>query len=177
MDNIYKNWYSRGYVPHFDSPEVVQFITFRLADSLPHEALIKLEEEVKLTGDINKLEYLQEYLDRGYGSCSLKIPEIAILVQDALLFFDNERYKLISWVIMPNHVHLLIEINAGYSMPKVIQSWKGFTARKANQLLGSSGHFWQRDYFDRYIRNEEHYYNTIDYIHDNPVKAGLVEIA
>ena len=74
---------------------------------------------------------------------------------------------------MPNHVHVVIEMLDGYSLTKVVWSWKSFTAKQANRALRRSGPFWDVDYFDRYMRNEEHLYRTIEYVEHNPVKAGL----
>lgn len=116
-------------------------------------------------------------MDAGYGQCYLRDPRIGQLVENALLYFDGDRYRLLAWVIMPNHVHALIETILGFPLDKIIQSWKSFTAHKANDLLGRSGQFWFPDYFDRYIRNERHFYNAVRYIHENPVKAGLVSRA
>jgi len=123
------------------------------------------------------LRLLEHYLDEGHGSCFLLRPRVAKLVQDALLHFDGRRYRLLAWVVMPNHVHALVEQLSGYLLADVVRSWKSFTARSANQLLGRSGRFWQRDYHDRYVRDEKHLAIALDYIHGNPVKAGLVERA
>ncbi|MFN2500887.1 MAG: transposase [Pyrinomonadaceae bacterium] len=116
---------------------------------------------------------IEEYLDAGIGSCYLSVPEIAELVQDALLFYDNTHYLLLSWVIMPNHLHMLIRPMAKVSLSKVMRDLKGFTARKANMVLGRDGAFWQPDYFDRYIQDQEHYFKALRYIERNPVKVGL----
>ena len=78
---------------------------------------------------------------------------------------------------MPNHVHLLMETDATHPLPKVVQSWKPFTAKQANAILGRTGVFWDRDYFDRYIRDDGHRAAVVHYIEENPVKAGLVERA
>jgi len=164
----FKGWHSRGYLPHFDSPETVQFVTFRLADSLPQEALARL----RLQGDA--LQRIDRDLDAGWGACWLKQPAIATLIETALLHFDAERYRLLAWCIMPNHVHVVFEIIDDYSLSKIVGSWKSFTAKRANDLLGRTGSFWESDYFDRYMRNEDHLERTIDYVEQNPVKAGLV---
>ena len=166
-----RGWHSRGYLPHFDSPETVQFVTFRLADSLPRSVV----EALKLQGDTVRI--VDRELDAGLGACWLQRAEIAGLVQDALLHFDGERYRLLAWCLMPNHVHIVFEMFGGYSLSDIIGSCKSFTARRANAKLGRSGSFWHPDYFDRYMRDEDHLGCTIDYIEQNPVKAGLVGIA
>lgn len=150
-------------------------IGFRLADSLPAEALRRLEQDLLFKTEGQRREYIKEILDAGHGECLLGDPRIATIVQNAFLFFDNQRYRLIAWVIMPNHVHVLVEMFDGFPLANIVQAWKGFTAREANKLLGRSDKFWQRDYFDRYIRDEAHYIDAVNYIHLNPVKAGLVE--
>jgi len=163
-----KGWHSRGYLPHFDSPETLQFVTFRLFDSLSARAL----EQMKLAvGDADR----DAFLDQGAGACWLRQPEIAQLVEDALLHFDGERYRLIAWTIMPNHVHVLIEALAGHRLGDMVSSRKRFSARMANRALGRSGPFWRDDDWDTYIRNERHFESAVSYIENNPVKAGLVE--
>jgi putative transposase len=165
----HKGWHSRGYLPHFDSQDVIQFVTFRLADSLPKEAL----ERIRLATQPESLR--DEMLDRGWGACWLKHADIAQLVEDAFLTFDGVRYRLHAWTIMPNHVHVLISSVPGASLGRVVSSWKRFTARQANRLLEREGAFWQDDYWDRFIRNEEHFNATVSYIDNNPVKARLVD--
>ena len=165
----HKGWHSRHYLPHFDSQDTVQFVTFRLADSLPLQALERLK-------NADRPETLRhEMLDNGWGECWLRHESIACLVEDAFLEFDGIRYRLHAWTIMPNHVHVLFTSMPNASLGTVISSWKRFTARHANRLLGRSGAFWQTDYWDRFIRNDEHFAATENYIDQNPVKAGLIE--
>ena len=97
-----------------------------------------------------------------------------MVVEENWLHFDNQEYRLLAWVVMPNHVHLLVEI---WQTPQaqLVKDWKGFTARRINRLLGRSGKLWQDDYWDRYIRDEAHYRKVVHYIEANPVKAGLVK--
>lgn len=75
---------------------------------------------------------------------------------------------------MPNHVHVLVEIDPEYQLSAIVHSWKSFTAKGAIKLLGQSAHFWQPDYFDRFIRDDTHYANAVSYIQQSPVKAKLV---
>jgi putative DNA methylase len=127
--------------------------------------------------DPERLRRVERLLDAGHGECWLAKPEIATLVEESLLHGDGQRYRLLCWVIMPNHVHTLIETLDGHPLPDVAHSWKSFTANVANRRLGRTGHFWARDYFDRYIRDDQHLAAVIRYIENNPVKAGLVERA
>ena len=166
-----KGWHSRGYLPHFDSPETVQFVTFRLADSLPRT----LVESLRLREQ--GLQAFDEELDTGLGACWLRKPRIATLVETALLHSDGERYRLLAWCLMPNHVHVVAEMRGNISLSAIVKSWKSFTARRANAELGRSGAFWHTDYFDRFMRDEDHLYRTIEYVEQNPVKAGLVQAA
>lgn len=96
---------------------------------------------------------VEAYLDQGYGNCYLKEPSIATSVQNALLFHDQSKYKLAAWTIMPNHVHLLCTPAAGNSLAEIMHSVKSYTSSEANKILARKGRFWQKEYFDRYIRN------------------------
>ena len=173
-------WHSRGFVPHFDKPDAIQAVTFRLHDSVPVDLIARWREELgwkEGSNDEALIELRQrisKYEDAGHGECWLKRPEIADLVQGALLHFDDERYRLLAWCIMPNHVHVLIETWEDWPLANILQSWKSFTAKEANNLLNRSGTFWFREYHDRFIRDEKHFVQATEYIAQNPVKAGLV---
>ncbi len=174
MDEL-KGWHSRGYAPHFDGGEIYQFITFRLHDSVPNDLIQSWKDELFITDDTLKgsEEYIKlqkkiiKFLDKGYGACYLKSNEIAKIVENALKFHDKDKYELIDWVVMPNHVHVLIRVNPNYSLTKIVHSWKSFTANEANKVLKRHGAFWMRDYYDRYIRDDKHYQATIEYIEKN----------
>lgn len=177
-----KGWYSRGYLPHRDESRLIQSITFRLADSLPREKLKMLEAELESLSenqrDAQRRKRIEEWLDAGMGCCILRHPDVAGYVQDALLHFHDSRYFLHAWCIMPNHVHVLVEPLV--PVASIVQGWKSFTARwilVRNEHLGlpvpDSRQVWMRDYWDRYIRSAKHYQKVVDYIHNNPVKAGL----
>ena len=173
-------WHSRGYLPHFDAGEVFQSITFRLHDSMPQELLVKWREELARESD--EIEdalrcRIEAYLDQGYGGCRLADDRIAALVQNALLHFDGERYRLSAWVLMPNHVHLLAAPLAGHSLSSMMHSIKSYTAQQANKILQRNGRFWFEDYFDRYIRNAKHFENAVAYIERDPVKSGSVQFS
>jgi len=170
----HKGWYSRGQLPHFDAPGQVQAITFRLADSLPKAYWDRLERYAP-GSSVRRQNHFQMHLDAGHGSCALRDPSVASLVERTLLFFDGERYCMLAWVVMPNHVHVLAETMQGYTLASIVQSWKSYTAHRANDLLDRSGTFWQKDYYDRYIRDERHLERAVRYVHDNPVLAGLAE--
>lgn len=176
-----RGWHSRGYLPHFDSSEVVQSITFRLVDSLPVSVVQRWQKELARLSekqrDTEIRARVENYLDAGYGERLMRDPEVAIIVESALLYFDAQRYRLFAWSIMPNHVHVLVQFLPGHSMSSVLHSWKSFTSKQINLLLGRTGTIWQADYFDRYIRNETHFQQAKIYIEDNPCKAGLCSVA
>ena len=180
--NEIKDWHRRFHsVPHREN-KALQSITFRLYDSLPKKVI----EEIKLKLDIKKedssynisqyqrlRQKIAEYEDAGYGQCFLRDERIAAVMQDTLKHFDGERYQLICWCIMPNHVHVLIEVNEGWSLSRIMHGWRSYTANEANRILGRTGEFWMEEYYDRYIRNDNHLQKTINYILNNPANAGL----
>jgi REP element-mobilizing transposase RayT len=116
---------------------------------------------------------LEAYLDRGLGSCWLGRPAIATIAEGALRFFDGQRYELGAWVIMPNHLHVLVDV-WDTPLSGMIKSWKAFVARESNKILGRHGAFWEREYLDTVVSDEAHWRRAVRYIVNNPVKAGLV---
>ena len=174
ISNKHPGWTDRGYLPHYDKPGLVQAVTFRLADSLPKEKRSEWEHLLHVTDDAERIRQIEDYLDRGAGSCVLRQPACAEIVQNALRHFDGERYQLIAWCVMPNHVHVLFETFGGHPIGRVVHSWKTFTAREINKLRGQSGQVWQDDFFDTFMRNDEHQAAVALYIERNPVSAGLV---
>lgn len=173
-----QGFYSRGYLPHYDATGLVQMVTFRLHDSLPKAVLEKLQAlargypEGEQSARLHRL--IDDYLDSGKGACWLANGEVAGMLTAELKHFDGVRYRLIAWVIMPNHVHVIVQPMPGFSLMEIIRSWKARSAVRANRILGRQGAFWQREYFDRYMRDEDHLEKAAAYIHYNPVKAGLV---
>ena len=176
-------WRSRGYLPHFENPLVIQHVTFHLADSLPQATLVRLANEVRRLPDgTRQAEYrklLEAWIDAGHGSCALQEPAIGYAVQAALLSFDTQRYRMFAWVVMPNHVHALFEPACDWTVAKIVASWKKFTARRIRERRRetdgqSISPTWHREYWDRYIRDAKHFNRAVEYIHWNPVKARLV---
>ena len=184
----------------FRSTGLVQFITFRLCDSMPTsrkgewEHLLAIAErsnaprssagarsiasqvpdqtEAHRRAAREQRVKLEEYLDRGFGECFLRDPRIATMMETALRFHHGSRFELLAWVVMPNHVHALIKVG-NTPLSKIIQNWKSIVAVKANQMLGRTGDFWQLDYWDTFMRNEEQKTKAVRYIENNPVKAKL----
>ena len=176
-ENSPRGWYSRGYLPHFDGGEITQFLTYRLADSLPQKVLANLQIQVEqeLITDREKLITIEKYLDQGIGNCYLRNAKVAEIVEENLLRFADVKYKLHAWVIMPNHIHILLRPLQGYSLSEIVHSCKSYTSTMANKVLNRTGKFWFPEGFDRFIRDYDHFEKAFNYIERNPVKAGLCE--
>ncbi len=166
-------WHQRGYLPHYDAPGITQFVTFRLHDAMPASRRSEWEALLHLEDDRKRRTQLEAYLDRGLGECWLRRPDIARLAADALRFFDGKRYRLDAWVVMPNHVHVLVEV---WQTPlsQLLHSWKRHVSLEANRMLRRTGPFWEREYWDTWMRNEEQIRKARRYIESNPAKAKLV---
>jgi putative transposase len=188
-------------LPHWHQPEAVTFVTFRLADSIPAPALKQWVEDrrrwlsargLSAEGDLastlallpeeQRKAYFREFgkrfhelLDAGHGSCVLKDPRCSGLVEDALKHFDGTRYHLGRYVVMPNHVHLLVAPMEEHGLSAILKSWKGFTAREINRLNGTSGQVWQHESFDHLVRHAGSLEAFGRYIEENPRKAKLRE--
>ncbi|MCH7224724.1 REP-associated tyrosine transposase [Haloferula sp. A504] len=170
-----RGWYSRGYLPHLDFREAIQAVTFRLADAVPRHLIERWRSALRYESEEERTQLLRKiarYEDVGAGACLLRNPDHARIVAETLQHFDGDRYRLLEWVVMPNHVHVLFRPDAA-TLDRIVQSWKRFSARQINRRLERSGIVWARDYFDRYIRDESHFNRTRAYIRNNPVKAGL----
>jgi putative transposase len=170
-----KGWTTRGYLPHYDKPGTVQMVTFRLADAMPASRRHEWEALFEIEDEREQRTQLEAYLDRGYGACVLRDPRAAAAVEAVLLHSDGQRYRLAAWVVMPNHVHVLFEMG-DLPMGQLLKIWKGASSNAINQLLGRSGTLWQREYWDRYMRDDEHFRKARHYVEWNPVKAGLVKL-
>jgi REP element-mobilizing transposase RayT len=182
---------SRGYLPHLEAQQAVYFVTFRLADSLPKELVLQLRKQraaieraslagATAAGDMVRLRELrallrkaERCLDGGLGHCYMRDPRIAKIVAEAIRQFHGQRYCLLAWCVIPNHVHVLFSPLQGQTLQTVLHTWKSYSANQANTLLGRTGHFWQREYFDHLVRNESSVRRITQYIQDNPRRAGL----
>jgi len=175
-------------LPHWQQTDAVYFITFRLRDAVPAHLRSQWESEREIWlrfhpepwGSEVESEYhkrfsgaIERWLDAGHGSCVLRRPDCTKIVAEAIRYFDGERLAMISTIVMPNHVHAVFVQNSEHPLEKLIRSWKPYTARKINELHGRTGGLWQRDYFDRLVRDEQHLANCVRYIRRNPEKARL----
>ena len=163
--------YRGHYLPHCEAGGRPQIITFRLADSLPRSVYAEIRRNISSQDERRALA--QRYLDGGRGRCYLRRSDVAEVVVGALKFYAPDRYQLVDWIIMPNHVHVVYE-QPRASVGKIVEDWKGYTGSKINKILGREGAFWKIDYFDRYARDERHFSNMRFYTILNPVQAGLV---
>lgn len=172
------------HLPHWQQEGRTFFVTFHLADSIPQAKLREWMTERDAWSRWNpepwseeqQREYakrfgntVERWLDAGEGACALEQPAAAEIVARCLRGHEEHH----AWVIMPNHVHVLFSIPEGGELSKLLQSWKGSTSREINRLCGRTGTLWQKDYFDRLIRNKEHFWRTANYIRNNPLKARL----
>jgi valyl-tRNA synthetase len=179
---------ARRNLPHWQQAGKTYFVTFRLADSIPATKLSQLEDERRVWLNANPEPWTTEqrqayyerfsakidaWLDAGSGSCVLKDERAAKVVADALIHFDGERYDLGAWVVMPNHVHVVVTPRDGHPIGDILHSWKSFTAHKINELLGRTGRFWQHESYDHIVRNDRALYEIQEYIDRNPEKAGI----
>ena len=209
--------YYRRNLPHYQPPNATFFVTFRLAGSLPIEVIIKLQEEYaaiekrlrtitdpeEKTKEIRHhhkryFEKFDEFLDKHYhGPTWMRDERIAELIATAIQYRNGKEYDLISYCIMPNHVHLVIsfvenveqtsvcskqndrtEVQStapyqNYELASVLRKLKGSTAREANKILRRSGAFWQHESYDHVVRDAKELDRVIWYVLNNPVKAGL----
>ena len=170
--SVHRGWHSRGYLPHFDSPETVQHIVFRTRDSFPQAMMASLPDD----GPCRR-RLIDTSLDAGFGCRPLLDGFNASTVENALLHFDGMRYHLLAWCIMPNHVHVVVCQMQANRPGVIVRSWKGFSARQINLAAGTRGAFWAPEFFDRFMRHETQLNATIAYVEQNPVAAGLVKHA
>jgi REP element-mobilizing transposase RayT len=177
-------------LPHWEQPGASYFVTFRLADAVPVELREQWKEEraiwLRLHPQPWSAEAEREYhrrfsqpfdqwLDAGHGACVLREVGCRECVVATLLHSHDRQYWLHAWVVMPNHGHVLFSLHPEASLAVEIGAWKSVSARGINRRLGRSGTLWQEDYFDRLIRDEEHFANCARYIRRNPGKAHLRE--
>ena len=174
-----------GHLPHWFQPEAVQFITFRLADSLPQTKLQELSlmrealgrretKDGELTAEEERLEEIVEgWLKIGYGGCVLSNAQCRQFVEEALFFNDKQTYHLHAFVIMPNHVHILLSPIGENSVVSIVSKLKRYSSRMIKQCVGMDGNVWQREMFDRIMRGEDDFAHKLAYIVNNP--NGLSE--
>jgi REP element-mobilizing transposase RayT len=179
----------RNRLPHWDVQHGILFVTFNLFDAVPQHVRARIREEadaqrsmiLKMRGNLTIGEKLtiarwveaeiSNALDGSHGRCFMRDERIAAIVAETITHFDESRYRLLAWCVMPNHVHVVFTPHE--RLDKVMHSWKSYTAKQANAALGRTGAFWQDDYYDRVVRDSRELAETVEYVMANPVKAGL----
>ncbi len=187
-------------LPHWEQENVCAFVTFRMADALPEPviqgwvaerdawlvenginpsdehwrlALEDLPEETLAAFHRCFTSRLHALLDAGHGECLLRRADLRGIVEDSLLNWHGERCLLAGSVIMPNHVHVLVQPMPGHHLLDLCESWKLWMARHINKALGRRGHFWQGESWDHLLRRAGYLVKYRKYIRRNPEKARL----
>jgi carbamoylphosphate synthase large subunit/REP element-mobilizing transposase RayT len=177
-------------LPHWRQTGAAYFVTFRLADAVPATLLREWKEELNRWLKFHpepwdsrtRHEYQRRFqesreawLDRGHGSCLLREEFAAEIVANALKHFQDTRYLLDAFVVMPNHVHALLLPLNGHSLSEILHSWKSFTGKELKSRARKQKIIWQDENYDRIVRDEKELQHFRDYIECNPSKAGLHE--
>jgi putative transposase len=191
---------SKRHLPHWEQPNVCYFLTFRTIDSIPADMMDRWQAERRqwlqiqginsqaddwhfrlemLPKDVRRefhkrfSKRMHDILDDCAGECLLRNPELRTIVSDALRHFENIRYRLAGFVVMPNHAHVLVQQLGTHGIKATCYSWKKFTSRKIHARLGRKGHFWQAETYDHIVRNEAEFEAYRAYLADNPIRAKL----
>ncbi len=175
-------------LPHWRQDGCTYFVTFRLADSLPHQKLEQWHEEkrtylasLKNPADREAIAAanglftgrFESIFDEGYGGCVLREQSVSADLEDVLRFHDGKHYALGSFVIMPNHVHVLVTPAAGHPLSEILGNWRSVSAHRINKILNRTGKLWQEEPFDHIVRNAEQLQKFGRYIRENPAEAKL----
>ena len=191
---------SERQLPHWFQPSVITFITFRTADSIPQNVLLRWYQELRdwlkqhgvetnskepvptveslpaeLQGPYRRQRFRRwnDHMDDCHGECHLRNRDLAEIVLNALRHFDENRYELDCCTVMPNRVHLLAAFHLPTTCRGQSKSWLHFTAFQINQRLNRKGEFWQSEPFDHLVRNAEQYLYLRKYIAENGSRANL----
>src|SRR5438067_5924460 len=181
---------TRRRLPHWEQQGATYFITFRLGDAVPQKLLRQWKEEWETWRKFHpepwdastKYEYQRRFedareawLDQGHGECLLRQPPIAATIASSLRHFDGDRYALDSFVVMPNHVHVLVRPREDHALSEILHSWKSSSAKEINKFRERSGIVWQDENYDRMVRDFGELERYRDYMKENPVGAKLGE--
>jgi putative transposase len=175
-------------LPHWRQDGATYFVTFRLADSIPQQHLQALRRWRRLWEQSHPeprsesqwqalakeiTGKTEAWLDQGYGQCVFSRPTAATVMSQSLLQFQDQRYSMFCFAVMPNHVHMVIRPFAGHKLEVILKNSKGYVARQVNSMLQRRGTLWEPESYDQIIRDEEHLWRVVQYIGRNPAKAGL----
>lgn len=179
-------------LPHWRQEGATYAVTFRLVDSLPQNKLnelkaLRTEFELKLKTAVcesakdgirrelvhQSIRKTEAWLDQGMGDCVLRTAKNREILREALFYFNDERYGIGAFVIMPNHVHILLRPYDGFDLGKILHSIKRESSRNINLEMERSGSLWQDESHDRIVRDCQHLWRCLQYIGTNPEKSGL----
>ena len=178
----------RRRLPHLTQPGAIYFVTFRLADSVPLEVSRRWNEDKSVWLQAHPPPWppglerefhrrftmrLERWLDAGHGECVLRDSVLREEVIASLQHDDGKSYELGDWVIMPNHVHVLLKPLIVLPVSKLLGPSKGASARRINLRLGQGGTLWMDESFDHIVRGMDSLIKFQRYIAENPTKAGL----
>jgi putative transposase len=171
---------SRGELPHLYKDGGTYFVTFRLFDAVVPSTL-RVNAHTAIDGEDpfeDPVRLLAEYDPPiQMGSCLLAQPSVAQIVHNAIPHFDGDRYELLAWCVMPNHVHTVFAPLRGHEPNEILHSWKSYTSHAINKLLKRSGMLWERESFDHLVRSARSLELFVRYTEENPVAAGLCRVA
>ncbi len=178
-------------LPHWTKETATYAVTFHLADSLPKSVADSIrferkdifETAARMKRPLTRREQarlqelystkLQSRLDEGRGKSWMREDRIARIVAEAIAFFDGDRYRLLAWCVMPNHVHAVLQPLPGHELPAILHTWKSFTAKQINRAVANNGQLCEAEYYDHLIRGERDLQSQINYVLGNPRRAGL----
>jgi REP element-mobilizing transposase RayT len=179
---------TRRILPHWSQEGCTYFATFRLADSVAAPVWRKWQQQraawlnmhPKPWDQTTQKDYntkfpaqMELWLDAGYGSCALKNPALREIATTSMHHFDGHRFTLGDYIIMPNHVHVLVTPHPGHTLASILTGWKRVSGHKIISLIGNPKPFWMTEDFDHAIRSERQLKHFKNYIAQNPIKAGL----
>ena len=101
--------------------------------------------------------------------------EERLIIMEHLRGGDDKFYSLFSALVMPDHVHIVLQPNRGVELSRIMKGIKGASAKKINSARGANGIVWQEEYWDRTIRDDKEFEDTINYIYLNPLRKELVK--
>lgn len=170
-------------LPHWNQNNKLYFVTFRLADAMPAEVMLEYKDRLTdvensfpmprtkvQQAEVDKIKHntLEKYLDAGHGSCILRESRLRESLVKTLEHNEGVDYDLAAYVIMPNHVHLLLSTISDKTIQSIMSSIKRVSGHHICKLANREAPLWQREYYDRLIRNPRHYEDVVSYIINNP---------
>ncbi|MHB9032346.1 MAG: transposase [Anaerolineae bacterium] len=128
-------------LPHIDVPGLIQGVTFHLADSMPANLRREWKYQIETGQSTDRRSTIQAFLDQGYGSCLLRQTRVARIVQETLEYYQNQRYRLLAWVIMPNHLHFVLAPLNNWPLATIVRDIRSYSTRIINIELGRQKNF------------------------------------